>query len=498
MAGFFGSFRRLRWKLTASYTLVTVVALVTVELLLLGAELAFLREAVVEAPGLLAREVAGEVAPQLRPYLSGEEPDAAGIARWLRNARGAGVRATNGEALLVTAGPWDLRNGTTRLLVLDPAGRVLGDAHRAGRPGPPMPLNADELPGMGAVLPRALAGERDAGRLYARTDDGRLAIAAPVLDAGGRVIGALALAGPFFPEPRPFGRSVALVAASALLFTLAAGAIGALVGFFTARGLTRRLDQLAAAATAWSEGDFSRTIRDRSSDELGVLSRRLDAMASQLEGLLRARQQLSVSGERNRLARELHDSVKQQVFAISMNLGGAEALWERDPAEARRAVRAALELARHSQRELTAIIGMLRPVGLEGKGLPGALEEYVERWRRQTGIGATVGVEGEPELPLEVEEAFFRVVQEALANAARHSRASSVGVELRTAGEAAELRIRDDGEGFDPGEASLGVGLRSMRERMEAIGGELRVESDAGGTLVATRAPLRETGRDGR
>ena len=124
------------------------------------------------------------------------------------------------------------------------------------------------------------------------------------------------------------------------------------------------------------------------------------------------------------------------------------------------------------------------------------------RWREQARIGVSVGRapcgRQDAELPPQVEEAFFRVAQEALANVARHSRATSVHIELRTVGDAAELYVRDNGAGFDTGVPSLGVGLRSMYERVAEVGGELRVESSGGGTLVAACVPLVEAGGDGR
>jgi NarL family two-component system sensor histidine kinase LiaS len=247
---------------------------------------------------------------------------------------------------------------------------------------------------------------------------------------------------------------------------------------------------VTAAAAAWGQGDFSPVIHDRSADELGEMGRRLNGMAARLQETMRVRQQLSAAEERNRIARDLHDSVKQQVFAASMNLAAARALWESDPAAARARIDAAADLTRQSQQEMTGIIRTLRPVQLEGRGLCGALTEYVERWREQSGIAATFEGQCAAELPFPVEEALFRIAQEALSNITRHSGATEVSVSLTDADGHATLLIRDNGSGFDARRPPRGVGLQSMRERMETVGGDLRLDSGAGGTTVAACVPV--------
>jgi NarL family two-component system sensor histidine kinase LiaS len=279
-----------------------------------------------------------------------------------------------------------------------------------------------------------------------------------------------------------------LVVLGLILFTLLAGLIGTAFGFLTAHGLTRRLDRVRATAAAWGQGDFSRTIEDRSADEIGQLGRHLNRMAVQLEDLIDARQELSALNERNRLARDLHDSVKQQMFAVSMNLGAAEMLWEQDPQAARARLEAVRELVRQSQQELTTIIQALRPVQLEDKGLRLALAEHVERWQQQTGITAVFEADVDRALPLPVEEALFRIGQEALSNVARHSGATRVLVTLTARNGEASLMVRDNGLGFER-HRRPGVGLRSMRERVEALGGEVKIESGPGGTSVIARVP---------
>lgn len=215
-------------------------------------------------------------------------------------------------------------------------------------------------------------------------------------------------------------------------------------------------------------------------------------------------QRLAVTQERNRLSRDLHDSVKQRVFAMIMQLGTAQALLDGEPGReqsehetvrrAREAIDHAELLARQAGSELNLVIQELRPAALEDRGLRDALRDYTQDWSRQNGIPARVAVSGDlPELPdlperPDVEHALFRIAQEALANVARHSRATSVRLELQAEGRAVALSITDDGIGFDPRRAAGGVGLASMRERAEALGGELVMDSAPGrGATITVR-----------
>jgi signal transduction histidine kinase len=205
----------------------------------------------------------------------------------------------------------------------------------------------------------------------------------------------------------------------------------------------------------------------------------------ELRAAQRQVQDLAVAEERNRLARELHDSVKQQVFATIMQLGAARVLLERDPNAARVHLLEAEQLAQQSGAELSLLIHELRPVALGDKGLVAAIQAYAADWSRQSKISADVRAHGAGALAPAAEHALVRVTQEALANVARHSHASAVTVDLVLATDAAMLTIADNGCGFDVSAASHGVGLDSMRERLEALGGWLSVTSEPGaGTTI--------------
>ena len=198
-------------------------------------------------------------------------------------------------------------------------------------------------------------------------------------------------------------------------------------------------------------------------------------------------QELAVVEERNRLARDLHDSVKQQVYAISMQLGAARVLLD-DGDQAYGPVTEAERLAKQAGAELTTLIRELRPPGLKRKTLEMALQEYVTQWSRQNGIVADVKLNGASSIPVTSEDMLFRVAQEALANVARHSQARHVTMELAHQGDEIALIIEDDGAGFDMGRVEKGVGLDSMRERLEETGGHLEISSEKGrGTKVVAK-----------
>jgi signal transduction histidine kinase len=197
-------------------------------------------------------------------------------------------------------------------------------------------------------------------------------------------------------------------------------------------------------------------------------------------------QEMAVVEERNRLARDLHDSVKQQVFAISMQLSAARtALSETDKSYS--SVVEAERLAQQAGAELTTLISALRPPVLESKSLTDAIKEYVNEWSRQNNITTEMNIGG-VSVNSNIEQALFRVLQEALSNIARHSKASKVMVTLNSGNDHVQLVIEDNGIGYDAERVTKGIGLDSMRERLAAVNGELQISSlkSHGTRVVAT------------
>jgi NarL family two-component system sensor histidine kinase LiaS len=180
-----------------------------------------------------------------------------------------------------------------------------------------------------------------------------------------------------------------------------------------------------------------------------------------------------------------------------MQLAAASNLLERDPGDAAAAqthVAEAQSLTSQAQQELTALIQELRPMALEDKGLAGALEGYLTNWSRQTGIAASIRIQGEQETSLEIEQALFRVAQEALANIARHSHATTVDLHLLWGRAGLTMTIQDNGHGFDVERAARkGTGLWSMRQRISAVAGTLRISSSTEGTQLEVRVSHLQT-----
>jgi signal transduction histidine kinase len=195
--------------------------------------------------------------------------------------------------------------------------------------------------------------------------------------------------------------------------------------------------------------------------------------------------ELSAAGERNRLARDIHDSLGHHLTAISVQLAKAEAFRDLDPAAADRAVSDAHRAAGRALREVRESVGALRA---EPFFLATALESLAEGLD-DAGFRVTCEIVGTEPFDRPGREALYRVAQEALTNARRHARADRVEVLLRCTDAAAVLEVSDNGRGFAV-EAANGSGLPGMRERLAALGGSVRVESAPGtGTRVVAELP---------
>ncbi len=285
---------------------------------------------------------------------------------------------------------------------------------------------------------------------------------------------------------------VQLAGQALLVLIVPALLVGTLFGFLTARWLESRLDHLRDTIEAWANGNFKPRIQDTAQDEIARFGKQLNQMATDLETLLMTRQQLAAMEERNQLARDLHDSVKQNLTAAILQLNTATVLMETQPQAAQQALQRAEDLAMQAQQELTNVILELRPAVLHEKNLIEALKEYLQQWQQQSSLTVEFFHSEGLSLTLSQELTLFRIVQEALANVIRHSGASHVRVSLHHHPHQFVLTIQDNGRGFDFNQSgSSGFGLKSMRDRLEEIGGRLEIESIIGqGTTVQAYLPF--------
>ena len=201
--------------------------------------------------------------------------------------------------------------------------------------------------------------------------------------------------------------------------------------------------------------------------------------------------------ERNRLAREVHDTLAQELTGIALQLEAADALLEHAPDRARARIRQALERTRESLEEARRSVLDLRAGPLERQALPAALETLGQRFTAETGtpVDFQLVLVG-PRLPARVEEALYRIAQEALVNIRRHAQASAVRIELRQASDSVQLIVADNGRGFDAqlpggGAHTHGFGLIGMQERARLLNGEMQISSCPGaGAQVEVTIPL--------
>jgi signal transduction histidine kinase len=207
------------------------------------------------------------------------------------------------------------------------------------------------------------------------------------------------------------------------------------------------------------------------------------AIAIENAELLERSRELTVMEERNRLARELHDSVIQTLFSAVFTAEAAAELLDRDPTRARAEVHKLQDLAKSAVREMRSLVFELRPAEIEVEGLVPTLRKHVEVLRRVYGADIAISVEGERRLDPVAERELFRIAQEAIRNALNHADATRIAIELRMRDSTVNLSVKDDGVGFDPASPQLRgrhLGLVTMLERAQELGTDLHVESSPG------------------
>ncbi len=200
---------------------------------------------------------------------------------------------------------------------------------------------------------------------------------------------------------------------------------------------------------------------------------------------------LAVMEERNRLARDLHDSAKQKAFAALAQLGTARGILNGHGNSVSLHLNEAENLVTDVIQELTFLVQEIYPIALQEKGLVTTLREHIFEWENRNDMTVQLTTRYERPLSLGVEQALYRITQEALANVARHSQARRVDVSLVYNGDSVQLSVADDGCGFDIN-AKHGMGLRSIRERVSSVDGTMQIQSAPGhGTRLIVQVPTK-------
>ena len=497
-------FGTIRWKLAGSYVLVALmIALLGALIVMAGLLLLFNSRVLPNAFADRTNRFASALRPDYEEAQGREKLLSAHLKTLLAQ------EAQQPEGLDDTSAPGRINLGTTSAdiitVLVDRDGRVLAAIPSVGHPAGKRLIDL-EPPDVWLFPARALSGITETGQLAGWAGSSELVAVAPVLSRDQHVLGAVFTRS----ETLPLSDILGSIALSMLLFIvpvlIVSSLIGLVYGWFAGRGFSRRLVRLTEANAALAAGDLSWRVDDRSVDEIGQLGRQFNLMADQLGENLRVLRlladqnaqlaeratQLATIEERNRLARDLHDSISQELFSLSMLAAAARRVIDKKPAAATAHVEEIQATAQRALQETRSLIFALRPAALDDRGLGPALRDLAAAATERQGMCIDLSISGERRLPLEHEQALFRIVQEALANVARHSGERAAQVALCCADDHVDLTVSDRGHGFDcrAPRGAGSIGLESMAERAGALGGTLSIDSTPGrGTVITVRLP---------
>ncbi len=274
------------------------------------------------------------------------------------------------------------------------------------------------------------------------------------------------------------------------------GALGAALTY----GVLNDLQRVETALYRLGQGVRVETLPTKHREPMRFIMEHVNTLIDRERELTMLRHQLSgqigeaaAQEERSRLARDLHDSIKQQIFSISVSAAAAQVRWEQDAPGAQKALADVRRSAQEAMVEMRAMLQQLAPAPLEKVGLTQALRDQCEALEYRSGAKVTCEIGDLPSddrLPPGAQEAIFRIAQEALTNIARHARASQVQLRLHTDEGGIKLEIADDGQGFDRDTAAKGMGLVNMGARAQSVDAQLHLDSEVGkGTKLTMNVP---------
>ncbi|MDT8862008.1 sensor histidine kinase [Alkalihalobacillus sp. MEB130] len=288
-----------------------------------------------------------------------------------------------------------------------------------------------------------------------------------------------------------------------LAVILLTGVVG---GYIQADPIRRKLDQLIHGSLRFERGTFTHRVEVEGSDEIAELARRLNGMAQNFEEQVASLQRLSkeraemqetiknaaVTEERQRLARDLHDAVSQQLFAISMMTAAIKETMSQSSDPAVEQIKMVEKMANTAQAEMRALLLHLRPAHLEGKSLKDGIHQLFIEMEEKYGMVVSVTIQEDLKIPKGIEDQIFRMVQEAISNVLRHAKATQLELQLKQTAKELKVKLIDNGIGFDAKNVQQNsYGLHTMKERMTEIGGTLQIVSVPNkGTQIEANIPI--------
>ncbi|MFZ3578680.1 sensor histidine kinase [Virgibacillus sp. DJP39] len=279
------------------------------------------------------------------------------------------------------------------------------------------------------------------------------------------------------------------------------------VGFKSSGDLKERLDYFSVLITQFTNGNYNSRVYFNEDDEIARIGNEMNELGKRMQSQVKSLQRMAdekadlaksshkaaVIEERQRLARDLHDSVSQQLFGVTMMAEAALKQIDKNPTLAKSQLEDVASSALQAQTEMRALLLHLRPVHLSGEPLPIGLRKLLEELKQKSTIQFKLEIDEAIKLPETTEEHIFRIIQESLSNILRHANAKEVKLKILTKSNELFIHIADDGQGFDVGTDSdrkTSYGLKTMKERSEELGGTFTIRSiQHEGTYIDIRIP---------
>lgn len=442
----------------------------------------------------VAPVIKDDIRPITRAHLRNQPVDTANLQADLEQILG-------NEPLTISSSPFEIEQFAS-VFVLDAQQNLLASTPQFaalppdGRFFDPALLTGDDS--LVNLISAAYSGDTSTEQPYTQTTSEALYLvfAEPLKDESGRLLGVEVA---IIRTPTPATLLLLLlsvVVGGLIIFALSAASVGTIFGWRLAKGFSGRLAHLSQVSAAWGQGSFESQIQDNEIDEIGELGENLNRVAAELQTLLKDKEQMAVLEERDRMARELHDTLAQGVSGLVLQLEAVGHHLEEDEiTESQTIVSDAKAQARAALRKARAVIDDLRTGTDLAPDFEKNIRRRVQEFSRTYNLACDLDVQlpSSLRLPPAVSLHARRALTEMLTNVARHAQATTVEVVIHLEGNSLLIEVVDDGVGFEvdtvgrPGH----YGMLGLKERAQLTGGQFSIESTPQrGTAVRLLLPL--------